>query len=234
MNKPKDRLLPLKLSLELVAVELELSDLSLTEQYAVLHQYQKDFDLTIRLGGYHKFPGQLVSDGLEVVMDHDGEPVFLTQGATSWFDSSIDEIALGSFVFLGDSRISISSVIVRGHAYYVIDELQMHPESIGCDLQDVYIDKEDFVDFRDGEHRTVPVWADPSSDLWAPELSLAVKLHKALRVDGGYSNERTMEDKVRCWIQDHMPGEDVGGSQITRIASVIGDARQQPWPKKHK
>lgn len=231
MNKSKDRLLPLKLSLELAAVELGLSNISRAEQHSIVRQYQRDFDLTIRLGGHHKFPGQMVSDGLGAIIDTNGNHVFLTQGDSFWFDSSTDEVALDHFLLIGDDRVLISSVIVKGVKYYVIDEPGMHPKAIGCDLQDVYIDKEDLVDFRDGEHRPDPVWADPSSDLWAPELALAVKLHKALRVDGGYSNKTVMIDRIVEWIKDHMPGEEVGGDQIKRIATVIGDARQQPWPK---
>jgi len=234
MNKPRERLLPLKLSLELAAAELGLSAMGRAGQHDALYQYQRDFDLTIRLGGHHKFAGQMVSDGLDATIDTNGNQVFLTQGDTFWFDSSTDEVTLEHFLFLGDDCVLISSVVVKGIKYYVIDELGMHPRAIGCDLQDLYIDKEDLVDFRDGEHRTVPVWADPSSDKWAPELALAVKLHKALRVDGCYPNEKTVLKRVECWIRDHMPGEEVGGSQIERIASVIGNARQQHWPGKPK
>lgn len=234
MDNSKKRLLPLKINLTMVASELGLSDLNQKTQLSTLLQYQQDYSLILRLSGRYKFPGQLVSDGLEEVIDSNGNTNLLTQGSTHWFDSQTDQIELRDLKFLEGSHLSVSSVRVEENDYYTINESQMHPESIRCDFQDVYVDKEEFVDFNEGEHKKIPGWGDPASDQYAPELGLAMQLHQALRIDGLYSNKNTMEDRVYDWIVDKRPDIDPSPTLVTRLSTVVGPGKKQKQARHKK
>lgn len=232
MTNTSKRLLPLKLNLSMAAAELGLSDFRLTDQLNTLLQYQRDYGLTIKLDGHYRFPAQPASDGLEEVTGDDGHVKLLTNGTTRWMDSATELVELGAFQFSGNSHVVIHSVFVDGVEYFTIDETQMETEALVCSLDELYVDKEDLIDFRDGELREIPTWANAASDQYAPELALAVKIHKALRGEGAYSNKKVMLDRVNNWLEEHMPDDGVGPYQAERIATMIGDASKQPWPKK--
>lgn len=104
--------------------------------------------------------------------------------------------------------------------------LQVH-----CSLEDIYIDKEDLVDFRDGKFASLQPWANPAKH-YAPELTLMVELHKAIRIDGYDHEKKTMQQKVENWLAEHRPNSTFPDYQVKRIATVIGNGKMQARAKK--
>jgi hypothetical protein len=218
--------------LALVAAELGLSRFHKIEQLDTLIQYQRDYGLVLSLSGYHQIPVQLTSEGFEETLDANGHLKRLCVGQPRWIDSTDGPVQLKTIRFIGETQVAVHSVIFERDEFSVVDETHMEPAPYLCPLSDVYVDKEDLVAFRDKEIQSIPGWADPLSDQHAPELALAIKLHKALRVDGAYPNEKVMVNRVNSWVLEHMPGEELGAAQSERIATIIGDASKQAWPKK--
>ena len=234
MEKLTDGHLPLKINLEMFLAIFGLSGFSLTTQIYNIRQYQQDYGLILRLDGWYEFPGQLVSDGLEEGGFGD-QPQYLTQGPTHWLNSQINQVELGEISYCTKSaQLSCSTVRVDSVEFYVIDEPQMHPERLLCSPYDVYVDKDDFIDFTNSGAKKIHAWADPTSKHYAPELEMAIKLHSELRVKGHHHDEKTMLKRVEKWLIENLQGDTLGASQIERIATIIGDAKKQPWPKKRK
>lgn len=130
MNNSKPRILPSELTLALAAVELGLADLALVDQLNCLWQYQKDYALVLKLRGRHKFPAQLVSDGVDAVPTDDDSFALLSAGGTTWFSTEEYCIELGSFRFRDTEGASVSSIAVDGKGYYLLDESQTQLESV--------------------------------------------------------------------------------------------------------
>lgn len=224
------KILPPKLNIETVAAELGLLGHEKTTQYYHILQFQRDYGLIIKLGGNIEFPAQKVADGVEEVVDEQGNHTLLTQGETHWINCIKDEVLLGSFRFLGESQLSVSSVHIDGTHYYVIDETQMFLDSLCCDLQDAYVEKEDFMDFLGGDFNQIPEWKNPRSDYYAPEMVLAEEAHRAIRIGRYLERIGNMESRTYAWLKERDPSKDERrlSNQAKRISTIIGKAKKTP------
>ena len=58
----------------------------------------------------------------------------------------------------------------------------MHPQWLFYNISQVYVDRADLKNFQNKDFKEVPAYANPRSEHYAPELALAIKIHKAVEL----------------------------------------------------
>jgi len=94
---------------------------------------------------------------------------------------------------------------------------------IYLESESIYFDKSDFDSYIDK-----PYYQDKNHEHYAPQLDLAIQLHKAIHA-GKYGNpDQSRLDRVGSWLNTTYPDQEFSGAEIGRLSAVIGTLK----PKK--
>lgn len=82
---------------------------------------------------------------------------------------------------------------------------------------DIYFDKSKFDPNQD-----IPAYQDKNHSCYAPELDLAIQLHKAIHIEK-YGNQRlSREARISSWLNKNYPDKTFTTAAIGRLSAVIG------------
>ncbi len=233
MNTLKENILPQKLNLEMVAAELELSHLSPSSQIDTILYHHREGTLTLKSRVPIDCNAQEVSQGLEECYQSNGDLVLFSCGESRWIKTADEPTILGSAFRLKASHIITMTFIFEETEYYSLDDPGMHPESLSYSFEDIYVEKADLNVFLEKGAEEIPAYANPASEHFAPELALAVKLHRALRIENEGRPNLNMEANVDIWLRKNIPGGSVSDSQLKRLKAIIGNGKKI-YPNQNK
>ncbi len=229
MHDLRNKLLPLKLNLEMVAAELGLSHLSEQSRLEAILQYQRDYGLTLRSDEPLDSNTQLTGYDIQEWYEDDGTVTRLAiENDVHRITTRGETITLGPAYLTGPTELTFELFSIGEAEFYPVDHDGIYIIPLSCDAEDVYIDKEDLIDFLDQAGAEIPAYADPASEYYAPELALAIELHTALRVKKGGNPEQSLRDRVSRWLIRHHSERSSSDAQITRLAAVIGNGKRIP------
>ena len=222
MEKIDAKRLPNKLNLEMVAVMLGITEFSKEDQLEIILHNQRELGLPLKYHPTGTINAQLVSDGLEEDLDANGNLILFSCGPEVIIPNDGNPLTLGPAVLIGDLNISTFTFLCKGKEYYQLDAAGMHPQSIHLKLDTTYVDRGDLENFLNTEHEEVPTYANPESDHYAPELVLALKLHKALIVEKEGKINFGKEKRIASWLISNSPDTELSGALLKRFTAVIG------------
>lgn len=104
-----------------------------------------------------------------------------------------------------------------GKRYSYADLEGIYPNPVVLDFDAVYFDKSEFSSYQD-----LPAYQDKDHECYAPELDLAIQLHKAIYVDKCGNQSQSREDRIRSWLNTKYGQYDFSEAAITRLSAVIG------------
>ncbi len=67
----------------------------------------------------------------------------------------------------------------------------------------------------------IPVYLDKASPFYAPEIDLAIQLHKAIQINGYGPHLDTREARVSDWLDNHRPKMKQKGALLARLSGII-------------
>jgi len=223
--------LPEKPSLALVIEALGLKDHVARTQIDTVLQYVAQNGLKLYLPRGLEFPAQI---GLEVepVDRHGcGEWELLSCGETHHLNTSSSEIQVGHAVLRDAESILVDELVSDGNHYRPVSECQLYVESLPINPAQLFAKREELEAFCERGGETLPSYLDPSSDLYAPELALAIKLHHELLVRGASSYESNLESRVDRWLRVHRQDiQPLSGDLVKRLAKLINPNKKKGNP----
>ena len=224
--------LPKKLNLEMVASELDLLHLSSATQLEIILSHQREGRIDLKSDVPIDCNTQETSNGLDEHHDTNGNLVLFARGANSWVETSGKPLTLGPAYLTRESLVTIGRFTFEGKEYDSLDEQGMHPQWLYYNISDIYVDRANLKNHLQKGVEDTPSYANPSSENYAPELDLAIKLHKALRIEKEGNPNLNVEDRVYNWLTKNQPKGSISASQTKRLATVIGSGKQlYPKPK---
>ncbi len=80
-----------------------------------------------------------------------------------------------------------------------------------------------YLDYHDDN---LPPYIDPESEFYAKELDIAIKLHRAIFLDGYCKNEegdilKTKTAKITSWLTQNRPNQEQSDSFLSRLSAII-------------
>lgn len=234
----EESILPFKLNLEVVASVLGLSDLGHASQLDIILQHQRDRGLVLKSDQPMRCMAQLASDEVfpiyETIDDEECDEESGTLVAIEASDTTFEVQTNGESITLGPLYPIDSSTVQFDE--FSIDGVRLHPVDINgeylvtgtCNVSDLYVDKDDLARFLQRDDNRLPLYADPTSEHYAPELALAVQLHQALRIEKQGNPNRSMEDRVSSWLQKNRGNETASGARVSRLAVIINEGKKLP------
>jgi len=118
---------------------------------------------------------------------------------------------------ISDDEISVLIFEHEGKQYCCADADGGYLRPIILSSSDIYFDKIEF-----GSYQDVPAYQDENHDLFAPELDLAIQLHKAIHIEKFGNQGRPREERISKWLTEKFPDEEFPGAKITRLSTIIG------------
>tara|TARA_R110002073_G_scaffold160870_2_gene316488 strand:+ start:578 stop:1258 length:681 start_codon:yes stop_codon:yes gene_type:complete len=216
--------LPANINLELAADTLGLSNLSIDAQIDTLIQHHNDSVLPFHSNLALDCMAQLASGGYEE--SRDGGHLIASQTYRN-FVTYGEPLKLGKVhkAGIGDYELYSDSLFIGGHEFYQVDDEVNHLTPFYWNISDLYIKRDEFLIFQGKGYKSLPSYADPESESYAPELALAVKLHKAIREDGYKSGSySSVKDRADAWLR-HEIGS-FTDAKLKRMATIIGKPRK--------
>lgn len=220
------KMLPDELNLEMVAVRLGLTGLSESSQVETILHHQREGRIALKSKSIRNMQVQRVELGLCEEYHTDDHQTLLANGEGEWIDTGGRAITLGPAYLRHAGLLSTMTLVFEGQEYYLLDEPGMHPQTIRVDVNSVYVEEETLTRFLLGGAVTKPPYADPSSEHFAPELDLAMKLHQALRVEGWGNANMSLDDRLHLWIQENLRVGTLTPLHYKRLKAVIGDGKK--------
>jgi hypothetical protein len=105
----------------------------------------------------------------------------------------------------------------EGKQYCGADEEGCNLKPIYLDSDSIYFDKSDFASYIDK-----PSYQDNNHEHYAPELDIAIQLHKAIYL-GKYGNsELNREQRISQWLNENDKSKEYSSAAISRLSTVIG------------
>lgn len=220
------KMLPDELNLEMVAVKLGLTDLSGASQLETILHHQREGRIALKSKSMRHMHVQKAEFGLCEEYHNDDHLILLANGDGEWIDTGGRAITLGPAYVGPAGLLSTMTLVFEGQEYYLLDEPGMHPETIRVDVNSVYVERESLTNFLQVGAVRAPPYADPSSEHFAPELDLAMKLHQALRVEGWGNANMSLDDRLHLWIQENLRVGTLTPLHYKRLKAVIGDGKK--------
>lgn len=225
METSNYKMLPNQLNLEMVATEMALVNMSPRSKIEVILYHQRNGKITLKADVATNYNVQETAAGLDGDYDSNGNLILLSGGKDFRIETYGRPIILGP-AHLFDDALTASTFTFEEKEYYPLDESGMHPLSLSFSINDVYVEKVDLEDFLERGPGDIPAYANPASEHFAPELALAVTIHKALRIEGKVNPHWNMVDRVHRWLVQNTPYEDQPKIRYERLATTIGDGKK--------
>ncbi len=165
------------------------------------------FDVNVnatRSTGYERHPTNEDDETLYV----NGAPPSLVEGVgKKILEADID----------GKNTLSIYRFEYQGNQYCGADSEGTNLKLIVLEFDTIYFDKSEFRSYQD-----VPAYQDKNHEHYAPELDLAIQLHKAIYVDKHGSLAQNREQCIDSWLRSNYPNQEFSNAKIKRLSAVIG------------
>jgi len=84
----------------------------------------------------------------------------------------------------------------------------------------IYFNKSEFSAYQD-----LPAYQDKSHEHYAPELDLAIQLHKAIVIEKYGNQDHNRERRITNWLSKNYDQYEFKDAAITRLSTVIGDKK---------
>lgn len=221
--------LPEKPLLSLVIDALDLSHQDAVTQIDTVLQHLAQSSLKLYLPRGLQFAAQR---GVEVEsVEHQGGYQLMSCGETYHLDTSTSEIQIGHAVLLNTGVVLVDEVVFEDEHYRPLTECQLFVEPLAVNPAHLFAKRSELEEFLTQGQATLPSYLDPSSDLYAPELALAVEIHRELFEKGTHSPALNVEDRVHRWLnmhrQDLSPFPD---ALVKRMATMINPNKKKGSP----
>jgi hypothetical protein len=160
--------------------------------------------------GYHRHPTNEEDETLYV----DGAPPCLIEGVgKKILEADIDD----------ENTISVFRFEHGGKLYCGADNEGTNLKPIDLGFDAIYFAKSEIQSFQD----LLP-YQDENHEHYAPELDLAIQLHKAIYIDKYGNQAQKREQRIDSWLTSNCPNKKFSDASIKRLSAVIGLAK----PKK--
>jgi hypothetical protein len=160
--------------------------------------------------GYHRHPTNEEDETLYV----DGAPPCLIEGVgKKILEADIDD----------ENTISVYRFEHGGKLYCGADNEGTNLKPIDLGFDAIYFAKSEIQSFQD----LLP-YQDENHEHYAPELDLAIQLHKAIYIDKYGNQAQKREQRIDSWLTSNCPNKKFSDASIKRLSAVIGLAK----PKK--
>jgi hypothetical protein len=123
----------------------------------------------------------------------------------------------------GKDTISVYRFEHGGKLYCGADNEGTNLKPIDLGFDAIYFAKSEIQSFQD----LLP-YQDENHEHYAPELDLAIQLHKAIYIDKYGNQAQKREQRIDSWLTSNCPNKKFSDASIKRLSAVIGLAK----PKK--
>ena len=132
-------------------------------------------------------------------------------------------------VIEGPGKKILEADVVDGNIISVLrfthdDKLYCGAEADGFDLKpivlgfdDIYFERSDISAIQD-----LPSYQDKSHEHYAPEIDLAIQLHKAIHYDKHGNQAQSREDRIVDWLRNNRSDQNFSNAAIERLSAIIG------------
>jgi hypothetical protein len=153
--------------------------------------------------GYHRHPTNEEDETLYV----DGAPPCLIEGVgKKILEADIDD----------ENTISVYRFEHKGTSYCGADSEGTNLKPIVLGFDAIYFNDSEFRSYQD-----VPAYQDKNHEHYAPELDLAIQLHKAVHIDKYGNQSHNRVDRVTNWLNANCPDQNFSNAQIDRLSATI-------------
>jgi hypothetical protein len=157
--------------------------------------------------GYHRHPTNEEDETLYV----DGAPPCLIEGVgKKILEADIDD----------ENTISVYRFEHGGKLYCGADNEGTNLKPIDLGFDAIYFAKSEIQSFQD----LLP-YQDENHEHYAPELDLAIQLHKAIYIDKYGNQAQKREQRIDSWLTSNFPNKKFSDASIKRLSAVIGLAK---------
>jgi hypothetical protein len=163
------------------------------------------------------------STGYEMLpINQDGDELPYVNGQPPIEIEGPDKKILEAYVE-GISTISVYRFEHGGKLYCGADNEGTNLKPIDLGFDAIYFAKSEIQSFQD----LLP-YQDENHEHYAPELDLAIQLHKAIYIDKYGNQAQKREQRIDSWLTSNCPNKKFSDASIKRLSAVIGLAK----PKK--
>jgi hypothetical protein len=191
---------------------IELSDFQNKPKNYVMQSFMNEVGITVYFDvnvnatvatGYHRHPTNEEDETLYV----DGAPPCLIEGVgKKILEADIDD----------ENTISVYRFEHKGTSYCGADSEGTNLKPIVLGFDAIYFNDSEFRSYQD-----VPAYQDKNHEHYAPELDLAIQLHKAVHIDKYGNQSHNRVDRVTNWLNANCPDQNFSNAQIDRLSATI-------------
>lgn len=223
--------LPREPLLSLVIESLSLSGHDAFTQINTMLQHQAQSGLKLYLPRRLSFTAQFGVEVEPVDSLDGGDTKLLSCGDVRHFDTSEADIQIEHMVLLNTGDVLVVEVLFQENCYRPVSTCQMFVESLCIDPKGIYAKRDELeLVIRQGT-KALPSYLNPNSDYYAPELALAIELHRELTEGSLQHSHLNMEDRVHRWISSHRPDlSNPSNALIKRLAAIINPEKKKGNP----
>jgi hypothetical protein len=116
----------------------------------------------------------------------------------------------------GGNEISVYRFEHKGTSYCGADSEGTNLKPIVLGFDAIYFNDSEFRSYQD-----VPAYQDKNHEHYAPELDLAIQLHKAVHIDKYGNQSHNRVDRVTNWLNANCPDQNFSNAQIDRLSATI-------------
>jgi hypothetical protein len=218
-------IIPEEINIHLLYELLNLSSMQQRAKLDTLKRYSLESDLL--LSTHKEVKGLTTNIPLGDIYD---ENVFIEHHDAKEHD--IEEFYLISFklnqYFLTAEKTTtcINWFKINGESFHVVNDNNNDIGELFIDLSNVFVKKSDYDSFikkaTSQMNQVKAPYQDRSSEHFAPELDLAIRLHRAIHIEKYGNISQSIEDRVSEWFKEFFPDETISGAKISRMGTMIG------------
>ncbi|MCG7869706.1 MAG: hypothetical protein JAY74_25465 [Candidatus Thiodiazotropha taylori] len=119
---------------------------------------------------------------------------------------------------IGKAILSVTMFEHKGKQYCGADNDGTLLKSIDLSFDYIYFEKSEINAIQD-----LPPYQDENHKHYAPELDLAIQLHKAIYTEKYGNLAQSREDRIRSWLNSEYQQYEFSEAAITRLSAVIGN-----------
>ena len=116
-----------------------------------------------------------------------------------------------------ENMISLFRFEHDGKQYCGADNEGTNLKPIALASDEIYFDKSEFSAYQD-----LSAYQDKNHEHYAPELDLAIQLHKAIYIEKYGNQSQSREDRISSWLSTNYDQYEFSDATIKRLSAVIG------------
>jgi hypothetical protein len=193
-------------------------------------QHQTQSGLTLYLPRGIQFAAQLGVEVEPVDRLSDGSVELLSCGKARYFDTTQSAIQIERSNLLNSGAVLVHEVVYQEDHFLPVNECQLLVEPLCIEPAKMFAKRSELQQFLKDGCQTLPRYLDPSNDLYAPELALAVDLHREL-IEGGLHSHLNVQDRVYQWLTINRPDSSPpSAALVKRLAAIINPKKKKGNP----